>query len=264
MTLALIDADIVAYRCAASAEKDNEGIAIFRVHDLMNRIIYETGAARYVGYLTGANNFRYEIYPEYKANRKGKPKPQFLEACKEVLVTQWHCKVTDGIEADDALAIDHQAEPDSVLCSIDKDFFQLPGRHFHFVKQEIRTVSPLEGLRNFYTQLIEGDAADNIPAFDGKLRNTRPKFVAKLLEPLNEATTAYDMYFICADLYGTQWDENKELMHRNARLLYLQRKEGDQWNPPTTMDDGQQDDFEASSLAFSEVELDDGPLSTNA
>jgi hypothetical protein len=31
-------------------------------------------------------------------------------------------------------------------------------------------VSPLEGLRNFYFQLIMGDKTDNIPGYDGKMR----------------------------------------------------------------------------------------------
>ena len=238
MTLALLDADIIAYRCSASAENENVDVALARTNDLFNRILYETNASSYVGYLTGSNNFRYEIYPEYKANRKNKPRPKHLEACKELLITQWKCKVTDGIEADDALGIDHQAEEQSILCSIDKDLLQLPGKHYNFVKQEVYQISPLQGLCNFYTQLIEGDASDNIPAWDGKFRTSRPKFVAKLLEPLQDYTTEWDMYCYAMSL----WCENEsatDLMHLNARLLYIQHKEGDEWKIPTMTENGQ-------------------------
>jgi hypothetical protein len=258
--IAFLDADIVAYRCAASAENDPQDIAEIRVNDLIQRILYETNSESYLGFLSGSNNFRYEIYPEYKANRKGKPKPKHLEACREHLVKQWQCKITDGIEADDALGIEHQAEPESVLCSIDKDLLQLPGQHYNFVKQEFSTISPLQGLRNFYTQLLEGDASDNIPAFDGKLRTTRPKFVQKLIDELYGMVDEKDMYCYVESLYGSK---NLEQMILNANLLYIQQKEGDTWRNPIMTHSGVQEDSEPSFELLSEVPQDDGLLSTS-
>jgi 5'-3' exonuclease len=111
--ISLIDADLIAFRCAASAEHDPSDIAEIRVNELMQRILYETNATDYIGFLTGSNNFRYELYPQYKANRKDKPRPTHLDVCKELLVKQWKCKVTDGIEADDALGIEQDKEGDS-------------------------------------------------------------------------------------------------------------------------------------------------------
>ena len=270
MTLTLIDGDIVAYRCAASAENENKDIAVWRVGDLMQRIMHETESSAFQGFLTGSNNFRYDIYPEYKAHRKKKPKPQFLEACRESLVINWKCQVTDGIEADDALGIEHQANPGSVLASIDKDLLQLPGRHYNFVKQTWTDIDELQGLRNFYTQLIEGDASDNIPAWDGKLRTSRPKFVAKLIDPLYDLFREDQMYEYVADLYQDHWQEvnmpgesitwefDNSLLHRNAQLLYIQKKENDKWGVPIMMDNGVQGGSEDLYDQLSAVPRNDG------
>ena len=263
MTLVLVDADIVAFRCAASAENDNKDIAVWRVGDLMQRILHETGSSTFQGYLTGSNNFRYDIYPEYKAHRKKKPKPQFLEDCRESLIINWKCQVTDGIEADDALGIEHQANPGSVLASIDKDLLQLPGKHYNFVKGIWTEIDELQGLRNFYTQLIEGDASDNIPAFDGKFRTSRPKFIQKLLDPLWECTEEWDMWAYVMACYGSHhstktWQDYLPQVELNAQLLYIQKKENDKWSVPTMMDNGVPEGSTALSAQLSAVPRNDG------
>lgn len=228
-SLALIDADLIAYRCAATAENDPVEVAEVRVDELMRRILHETNALTYKAYLTGKDNFRKEIYPEYKANRKDKPEPIWLQACRDHLIKYWNAQVVDGREADDELGIEQTAHGlDSINCSIDKDLLQIPGYHYNFVRSEERFVSPYDGLRNFYSQLITGDASDNIPAFDGKFRSSTPKFVQKLLDPLLDITEEIDMYKHCLDI----WGYNEDLMHRNAKCLWIMRKEGDYWRVP--------------------------------
>jgi hypothetical protein len=237
-SLALVDADIVAFRCAASSEQDPQGIAEVRTDDMMRKILHDTNAKTYKAYLTGKNNFRYTIYPEYKANRKGKPKPKWLQACRDLLVTQWNAEITDGYEADDALGIEQtKASLDSVICSIDKDLRCIPGWHYNFVKQEASFVSPYEAMRNFYKQLITGDGADNIPAFDGKFRSSVPKFVQILLDPLDGMTDEWEMYEYCLNIHA---DNNPDFMfkdlyetvERNAQCLHIWKKENDFWKEP--------------------------------
>ncbi len=178
MTTALIDADIIAYRCSASCQKQGltvEGpdVALQRVDDLIHRIIHETGAEHYYPFLTGSNNFRYNYYPEYKANRKDSKKPEWLEDCRMYLVTKWHAEVSDGCEADDLMSIEQTKNPnETIICTIDKDLLQVPGRHYNFVKSEFKTISPIEGRFNFYWQFIMGDVSDNILGFDCKARNS--------------------------------------------------------------------------------------------
>lgn len=226
--LALIDGDIVCYRVAATCEGLDKEIAEIRINDLMNRILFETNASTYKAYLTGSNNFRYEIYPEYKANRKDKPKPYWLEHCREYLVTQWKAKVTDGNEADDELGIEQTTHGDhSVICTIDKDLLQVPGYHFDFIKGIERYISPLDGLRRFYSQVITGDGSDNIPAFDGKFRSATPKFIQQILDPISGMLQELDMYNYCMDVW------KNDIMHTYAQCLWIQRKEGDCWKCPT-------------------------------
>lgn len=226
---ALIDADIVAYRCAAATENDTEDIACFQVTEMMNRILHETNAMQYKAFLTGSNNFRYGIYPDYKANRKDTVKPRHLEAVRAHLVSTWKAAVTDGIEADDALGIEQCSihDGDSVVCSIDKDLLMLPGKHYNFVKGEGRMVSPLEGLRHFYGQLILGDRSDNIPGFDGKMRLKVPKFLEEHFFFLEEAVNEWEMYNYVQDLYL-----DKDQMNINGRVLWIMRKADDFWQPP--------------------------------
>ena len=73
--LALIDGDIVAYRCSASANHESEDIAVLRTDIMMRDILAGTDSNEYKCLLTGPGNFRYELYPDYKANRKDKEKP---------------------------------------------------------------------------------------------------------------------------------------------------------------------------------------------
>ena len=228
--IALIDADIVGYRVGFTTQDVPVEIAEIRTDELIRRIVHETEAKDYKCFLSGEDNFRYKIYPEYKGNRKDKPKPLHLQAIREHVVRVHGGTVVCGWEADDELAIEQWGRGDrSIICSIDKDLLQVPGWHYNFVTGVTRFISPFEGLRKFYGQLIAGDGADNIPSFDGKVRHQVPKFIERLIEPLNEMTEEREMFLYCCDIYDEQQNYNLE---RNAKLLYLLRKEGDEWLPP--------------------------------
>ena len=162
--LALIDSDIVCYRCAASAEEDEEWIATARTDRLVEDILTGINAEEYKLFLSGKNNFRKEIYPEYKANRK-QPKPKHLEACRRYLLEHWEASLVDGYEADDALGMNQT--PETVICSLDKDLKMIPGVHYDFVKKELSVVTPEAAMRTFYTQLLTGDSGDNIKGCPG-------------------------------------------------------------------------------------------------
>src|SRR5512139_1957182 len=110
MTIALIDADIVGYRCSAASENDPEDICLMRVDKLMRDILSETSSTGYLAFLSGSNNFRKEIYPEYKANRKDVVRPKHLPLVREFLQYEWSAAVTDGYEADDALGMYQNSE----------------------------------------------------------------------------------------------------------------------------------------------------------
>ncbi len=254
---ALIDADIVAYRCAFTCEEDeSSGLVLYRVNELMERILADVGATTYTAYISGGENFRKNIDPEYKANRKDKAKPKWLEVCKEYLVTEWNAKVTDGIEADDALGIHQTMSEGTIICSIDKDLLQVPGMHYNFVKMEKTYISEEEGLKRFWMQTLVGDRADNVFGVEG----LGPVKSARILDPiagdsLEELNVKY--YETVAALY-----DDRERLHRNCQLLWVLRGEGQQWSPPYGSS-GQKAVKKVSLPLFYEVVADDGLPSTS-
>jgi hypothetical protein len=262
----IIDADHIVYRSAGSCEPtkakpylESEQAAIWRAEDIIAGIFLDLNSVDAEFYIGGENNFRKQIWPEYKANRKDARIPTHNEVVREHLVLKYKAEIVNDIETDDRCGIRLVQEGDSGICvSLDKDLLTVPGYHWNFVKRHRRLVSPLEASRNFYKQLVSGDAVDNIPGYDGKFRQPGrkkedgtygfPIFLEKLIEPLDEMTDEKQMYDYCVQLYmngvqeGTQESDYvlKDL-HRNARLLYIWRKENDNWQPP-----GQMQEYTAS------------------
>jgi DNA polymerase-1 len=231
---ALLDGDIIGYRNAAAYANEDENLARWQTGEMVRRILHETNAMGFVCFLSGSSNFRYDIYPEYKANRRDVPKPRHLATIREYLVTEWDAKVTDGIEADDAMGIEQVAiDGSSVICSIDKDMLQIPGQHYNFVKKEFKLVSPLDGVRHFYYQLIMGDKADNIFGYDGKARDKVPQFLRPDIEALQVYTEEWEMFSHVRDLYD---DDERLLM--NGQVLKIQQREGELWSFPAERMDG--------------------------
>ncbi len=215
---ALIDMDTVAYRSAASCEptkaksyREDLDTAIRRADELMFRILADCETDRYVGYLSGSENFRYRLYPDYKANRKEIRKPEWLQQVREFLVSEWKAKLTDGYEADDAIGI--ALRDDSIVCGNDKDFRQLPGRHYNFVRLEWDRIGVVPAKFNFWTQMLIGDRSDNIPGIPGLGETKAPRV-------LNDKSPA-DWREIVSRLYESCGLD----FERNYRLLRLLRSE---------------------------------------
>lgn len=220
--------DIVAYRCAAASENEPKEVAILRASELMQRILHETSANKYFAYLTGSDNFRLEYNPEYKANRKDVPKPRWLQDIREHLVLEWKASVEDGQEADDAMGIHQVANPDTIICTIDKDLLMIPGHHYNFITGTFREQFTIPAIRHFYYQLIMGDRADNIFGFDGKARHSVPKKLESTIAELDSYDNELDMFEFVRNLYN---DDERFLM--NGRCLWIRRQENEVWNFPT-------------------------------
>lgn len=216
MTTALIDADIVAYRCAATVpEYDDVEIAFYRIDVIMTQILEATNSKEYIAYLTGKENFRKKINPEYKANRKDTVPPVYLQDCKKYLETNWHAKTESIYEADDLLGINQTS--DTVICSIDKDLLMIPGEHYNWVRLESQTVSKQDGLRHFYKQMLIGDRSDNITGVAG----IGPVKANKLIDPLDNEQDMFELVF------SKYEDTSRFLM--NANCLWILQQEGKPW-----------------------------------
>lgn len=250
--IALLDGDIIAYRSAASCEptkarpeKEIKEVAILRADQIIEDTLKAVNADSYRVFLSGSTNFRKELYPAYKANRTT-PVPSYLADVGAHLVLNHSATVSDGNEADDEMGIT-QYNPDnwilhpyasdttcqSIICTIDKDLHQIPGHHYNFVTKEFKIVDERTGWFNFYRQLIFGDRSDNIPGYDGKMRNINapPKFLEPIVQELAACKNTFEMWQIVKQLYeensGAEIDP-----YLNAQLLYIQRKKDDRWVIP--------------------------------
>jgi hypothetical protein len=197
----LIDADILRYEVGFAAEtgwkaitEDKDALPPFSyvANMLEQRIEYiqdEIGTKETpILYLTEGRTFRYDlaVTKPYKGTRKG-DKPYHYDNLSIYMKGVLDAKVVTHIEADDALAIDHLAAGGStIICSRDKDLRQVPGwfyswelgRQPAFGPVEIRKEGSLElhqpgnklrgtGLPFFCSQVLTGDAVDNIPGLPG-------------------------------------------------------------------------------------------------
>lgn len=218
----LIDADTLAYAASAVAENENEQIARWNANTMVLDTLRKLNTEEYQLYLTGDNNFRYSIYPEYKANRLKMQRPQYLPVVRQHLMDEWGAFMSDGCEADDMLGVDSiAAEDETILCSIDKDLDQIVGWHYNPRKETTYLVSPLEALRFFYYQLLVGDTADNIKGVKG----VGPKKAEKILDGL---VTEKEMFEAVRDAY-----DNEEEMLMNGKVLWIWKQPDDIWRFPT-------------------------------
>ena len=217
--IAAVDGDIVTYRCGFASEEDSSEIACVRANTMMEEIIRETQATEYTVFLSDSleNNYRFKIDPNYKANRKDQPKPKHYNDVKLFLQQEWDAVITKGQEADDALGIYQSQNQDTIICSIDKDLLMIPGKHFNFVKKEWQEVEYIDGLKHFYKQLLIGDRTDNIFGVEkiGPVKAGRW---------IDRCECEEDMFMTVIDLY-----DEEDRMKRNGQLLWIRRKEGEDW-----------------------------------
>lgn len=190
-------------------------------------------------YITGAGNFRKEratILP-YKGNRDPLDKPVLLPDLREYLVRRQGAVVVDGMEADDAIGID-ATRPENlgkvVVCAQDKDLRMIPGYHYNFTKKdsEVEKVSANDAWRNFFSQLLTGDTADNIPGIPG----VGTKTAEKILEGYTKPTTMWcGVFRAWHDKFGNRYNESlslKEALQEVADLLWIRRHDYPRWVIP--------------------------------
>jgi DNA polymerase-1 len=223
---ALIDGDIVVYRSAASTKDDEESwIAQSRADTMIQEILADTQATSYSVYLTGKGNFRRDIAPSYKANRP-EERPVHWQAVREFLVTQHKAIICNGYEADDEMGIQQDKTSNTtVICSIDKDLLQIPGKHYNFVKKIFQEVTFDDGLKFLYLQSLIGDRSDNIIGVPGVGPVKAERALAELLPE--------EWYDKCRQMY-----DDDERFHLNMKLLYIWQKPNDEWHPPGTGNEG--------------------------
>ena len=178
-----IDADILLYRaCFASQNFDPLTAATYDPKEVFDEyldgLIKATGISDYTCCLSSKNNFRKEIFPDYKANRKGRPKLPGLTRLRNWVLTQRRGWTVYGLEADDLLGIMATSDPSNLITSLDKDMRTLPRvTWYNFKSGEYETQTKEEAKHNFLVQAIAGDSVDGYKGIPG----IGPKKAEKIL-----------------------------------------------------------------------------------
>ena len=223
----LIDADYLIYGVGFASEEDSEKFAKSRLVETLEDMVYlHLKADSYEAFLTGKNNYRYEIAKTvpYKGNRKDAKKPKHYDALRECMITRLGAVIVDGQEADDEVAIRMTKEPDQyLLVGVDKDLRQIPGWHHNPTKALTEYIDEFTAYKNFCLQLLTGDRVDNIPGLEG----IGPVKAAKALK---DVKTKEDLLRAVWKVYQEK-EHGIEYFTEQGQLLWLRRYEGELWQP---------------------------------
>jgi hypothetical protein len=224
--IARIDADIVAYKGLTVCEGF---FAQMRAcENYLQSILDFLEPTSYEMVLSGSNNFRKALYPEYKAHRP--PRPPNLYDIRQYFIKYHPTVVTEGQEADDYLA--SMQDENSIICSSDKDMLTIPGNHLRIMPKSWEQIYVSEEYADFrfFLQMCTGDSADNVPGLPNPAKShwTKPPCfteptATEILKDKSKAEMQSTVIGLYQQVYGDDWFERYDL---TASLLYLRRGEG--------------------------------------
>lgn len=202
-------------------------------------------------------NFRetMTVTKEYKGHRK-QDKPFHYHNMTEYLVANYDCVIAKGLEADDLLSISQNSNNSSetgyetIICSRDKDLRITPGLHYTWACGKSPALMPYRvdklgtleykenrklfgtGLKFFYSQMLMGDPADNIPG----IPKLGPAYAFKLLNDCESeeelAKRVYEEYVkYCEKTYPENKNMATEYFREQADLLWIIQELTPQGNP---------------------------------
>lgn len=246
---ALVDADILRYEVGFASEvgwKNGDIPPWEYVQEMLEmrlyRIMRGAGATTSTLFLTEGPTFRYDIatVKPYKGNRKAE-KPWHYDNLTVYMRDVLGATIVTHIEADDAMSIIQVAQnefcgkPVTIICTRDKDLKQVPGWHYQWemgaqgewgpelVKKEgdgltlnkKRSSVVGTGLPFFYSQVLQGDRADNIPGLPGCGAVKTYELLEDLEDPASCVEDAYQ------DHYGDEWEER---LLEQGQLCWMTRR----------------------------------------
>ena len=251
---ALIDGDILRYEVGFAAEAaikaasggkqllpDWEWIEnIF--FERFNRICEETEVIDYTIFLSEGESFRFKVATTkpYKGQRVDN-KPWHFNNLTEFIKAKFNCNISrPGLEADDEMAIAH-VDDTTIVCSRDKDLRQLPGWTYSWELGKQRRQGPChikepgyiqltpnrkevkgQGSLFFWSQMLTGDRADNIPGLEGCGPVKAYNLLKRANDECNLERAEYTVKEAFKERYGVKWWDKFEEQHK---LLWLIRSE---------------------------------------
>ena len=208
-------------------QPESWGDTRYSLNSFVDDILRGCGCTFHEGFLTGSNNFRYDVATilPYKGERSKQHVPHHLDACKKHLEDCHGAVLVDGYEADDALGIAQKYDGSTVICSIDKDLLMIPGLHYNWNSKEFTEVSEVEGYRNFFKQMLLGDKqTDNILGIHGV--GAKSAHVKKI----DGMDSWHEMYDHVSAIYSQYFGNYAPaFMNETGKLLWIWRKHNDDW-----------------------------------
>lgn len=225
--IALIDADSIVYKYASIYQDttiwDEDTVSIetdlvkakAEMHTFIDEMLNITRTDSYVLVLSPKRTFRYDVAENYKSNRKAPKAPlEMLIPLREELLSMG-ALLFDDVEADDVCVTRMYKEPGKyVLCHIDKDLNQAPGKHYNYNTQEKYTIDQESADYWFYSQILEGDSVDGIKGCPGigKVKT------AKILGSVKPE----EYWSVIKETYEKA-EKDYDYMIQQARLVYMLR-----------------------------------------
>ena len=180
----LVDADSLVF-ASCYKPKEEEGSFFENIEDVIlkfdetfQRVVNELSelydVTEVLVFNDSRGNFRKLITKKYKANRTGQNKPPLLSKIHKHVTNSYKGIQGCGMETDDLVAAHWKSLSDIygrdkvMIVSIDKDYLQFPALIYKYNRKEVLDISKYDALKNFYTQMITGDTADNVNYFKGK------------------------------------------------------------------------------------------------
>jgi DNA polymerase-1 len=182
----LIDADIFCFQAASAVEEEiHWGDDLWTLHsdlgkakakverDLDKVAMTIGGYCEFIICLTDKENFRKEVLPSYKENRKGKRKPIALAELKEWLASKYESFTRPTLEADDCMGIlatwdAYKPGTKKIIVSEDKDMKTIPCYLFNPAKDvKVKEVTEVEADYYHFKQTLMGDTTDGYKGCPG-------------------------------------------------------------------------------------------------
>jgi DNA polymerase-1 len=138
-------------------------------------VLEKTESQKAIIALSGPNNWRKDVLPTYKHNRKSKRKPLIFKELKEYVREVYRTFEFDNLEADDVLGLLAGSpglgniKGEKVIVTIDKDLMTVPGYHYYTNKPEDGIIKVTEDQADFnhYLQTLVGDSVDGYSGCPG-------------------------------------------------------------------------------------------------
>ena len=161
-------------------------------------------------FIKGKNNFRKELYPEYKANR---PEPNPLNAKLYEYAKIAHNAIeADGGEAEDMVyTLSKKIDNNGIIVYVDHDLEEIPSVFYNYQKNQWSKIDEKQAKYNLYKKLCICEAGDNVKLTPG----IEIKYFEKNFNiDFNEAQYEAALW----QAYLKAWKNDEKLADENLRL----------------------------------------------